>query len=232
MKLEFDAIGRGMQPRERVVQEKQPEPRTGAETDGTEHQKLPRRKWIAGLVLLAVVLAAPVTWLAYCRHTENQLKSLEEHPGFQKGPCFPVWLRRFANRLNLPVPKRITGFRGPHATNEDMRFVTRVRSLQTLLLDGSAVTDAGLTHLPKLRTLHTLSLCDTNVTDDGLASLSGLVKLSHLGLSNTQVTDKGVRHLKPLKQLKTLLLRGTHVTPEGEALLKAVIPGVKIISDH
>lgn len=214
------------------MQEKEPEPKAGDETDGTEYRKPRRWRWIAGLALLAVLLAAPVTWLAYCRHTENQLESLKEHPGFQKEPRFPVWFRRFANRLNLPVPKRVTGFRGPHATDEDMRFVTSVRSLHTLLLDGSAVTDAGLTHLHKLRNLHALSLCDTNVTDEGLASLSGLVKLSHLGLSNTQVTDEGVRHLKPLKQLKTLILHETRVTPEGEALLKAAIPGVKIISDH
>jgi len=214
------------------MRENEPEPKTGTETDRAEHRKPRRWRWIAGLVILVVLLAAPVTWLAYCRHAENQLESLKEHPGFQKQQRFPVWFRRFANRLNLPVPKRVIGFRGPHITDEDMRFVTRVRSLHTLVLDHSSVTDAGLTRLHKLRNLHALSLCDTNVTDEGLTSLSGLVKLSHLGLSNTQVTDEGVRHLKPLKQLKTLILRGTRVTPEGEALLKAAIPGVKIFSDH
>jgi hypothetical protein len=200
--------------------------------DSLQHRKPCKLKWTAGLVLLAVVLVATATWLAYCRYTENQHKSLKEHPGIQWETFGPVWFRRFTDKRNLPVPKRAISFRGPHSTDEDIALVARVRSLHTLLLDHSPVTDAGLVHLPKLRNLEVLSLFHTQVTDEGLASLSGLVKLRHLNLTDTQVTDKGLQHLESLKQLNTLFLSDTRVTPEGVARLKLAIPDVKIIINY
>lgn len=214
------------------MREKEPESRTDAETDEAERRTPHKQRWIIGLVLLAVLSAAPVTWLAYCRHTESQLKALKDGIGFTKETWGPIWFRRFADKWNLPVPKRAISFRGPHATDDDMTLVTRVRSLRKLLLDRSSVTDAGLAHLDKLENLQILSLFGTNVTDEGLGSLSGFANLRHLDLSLTQVTDEGLEHLKSLKQLTTLILVGTRVTPEGVAKLKAAIPGVKIIASH
>ncbi|TKJ36439.1 MAG: hypothetical protein CEE38_11520 [Planctomycetes bacterium B3_Pla] len=210
------------------MREKEQEPKTGAETEETEHRKLRKRRWITGLVLLAILLAAPATWLTYF----SQFEPLKEHPGLRRETWGPIWFRRFADKWNLPVPKRAISFRGPHAIDKDMTLVTKVRSLRVLLLDRSSLTDAGLAHLHKLRNLQILSLFGTNVTDEGLGSLSGLVNLRHLDLSGTQVTDEGLEHLRSLKQLTTLILMDTRVTPEGVARLKVAIPSAKIIASR
>ena len=191
--------------------------------DSSQRQKPRKRKRIAGLVLLAVVLVAPVSWFTYCRHAENQLESLKDHPGFQMESVGPIWFRRLAGKFKLPVPKRAISFRGPHSSDEEIALVTRVRSLHTLLLDHSPVTDAGLVHLSRLRNLEVLSLFNTQVTDEGLASLSGLVKLRHLNLTDTQVTDEGLQHLESLKQLNTLFLQSRHVTDDGLASLSGLV---------
>ena len=46
------------------------------------------------------------------------------------------------------------------------------------------------------RTLQTLRLRDTKVTDVGLAHLKGLTKLRFLDLGKTAVTDAGIKELQ------------------------------------
>jgi hypothetical protein len=65
------------------------------------------------------------------------------------------------------------------------------------------VTDDGLKHLAGLKSLQGLILADTKVTDAGLKHLAGLKSLQDLYLASTKVTAKGVVELKkPLPKLK------------------------------
>ena len=52
-----------------------------------------------------------------------------------------------------------------------MKHVGELTSLETLRLDGTAVTDAGLRHLHGLSRLRYVNLQGTAVTDDGIEKL-------------------------------------------------------------
>lgn len=76
-------------------------------------------------------------------------------------------------------------------------------SFDSLILDGSSITDDDLNELLRRVKTISLSLARTNVTDRGLAALTN-VKFKVLDLSETNVTDEGLaecsqanwRHLK------------------------------------
>jgi len=54
----------------------------------------------------------------------------------------------------------------------------------------------GLRDIGKIKSLRTLDLCGTGVTDDGLRSLSGLTELRTLYVDSTKITDDGINELK------------------------------------
>ena len=94
--------------------------------------------------------------------------------------------------------------------------ISRITTLFSLRLGGTAITDAGLAmlscDLPALKTLHVES-CQ-RITDEGLQHLAGLTTIG-LGLC-TGITDRGVRFLA---EVACVNLDGcTGVTPKGKAL--------------
>jgi hypothetical protein len=140
------------------------------------------------------------------------------------------------------VEFRFAGVTGPGL--EHLRGLSR---LQTLILDTTPVTDAGLAcladlkglvsldlaycgqvtdagvaHLTGLTRLRGLKLCDTQVTDAGLASLEGLTDLEELDLHLTSITDAGLAHLRRLARLRELNLGYTHLTDAGLEYLKGL----------
>lgn len=101
-------------------------------------------------------------------------------------------------------------------------IVKGLPGLQTLELESTQVTDAGLAHLEGLTHLKELTLVNTEVTDAGLARLKGLTRLSRLDLSATKVTDAGLAHLKGLTDLRDLGLGLTKITDQGLVRLKGL----------
>jgi hypothetical protein len=98
--------------------------------------------------------------------------------------------------------------------------------------------------LAALKSLESLNLADTQVTDTGLKELAGLTSLQELDLTRVQITDGGLRELAGLKSLKTLDLTGTGVkgqkpgedldlrflvTDTGIAELRKALPELNII---
>ena len=63
-------------------------------------------------------------------------------------------------------------------------------------MSGTAITDAGLTHLSALGRLETLNLYGTGVTDAGLVRLETLASLRRLYLWQTATTVDGVERLR------------------------------------
>ncbi|XP_048870237.1 uncharacterized protein si:ch73-173p19.1 [Brienomyrus brachyistius] len=132
----------------------------------------------------------------------------------------------------------------------EVSALAQLSALQTLYLDGTAVTEASLESLAAHPTLSGLGLAGIpvasgdhalqiisglrlsqltlpgrhSVTDSGLTSLSKLALLSELDLTDyTRVTDEGVAHLAAMTRLKKLSLGNTLVTDEGLPFLRGLL---------
>ena len=113
-------------------------------------------------------------------------------------------------------------------TDEQLKELAGLKSLQSLSLGQTNVADMGLKELAGLKNLQALDLRSTQVTDAGMKELAVLKSLQWLSLSQTKVTDAGLKELAGLKDLRSLDLQGTLVTDAGVAGLKKALPGCKI----
>ena len=86
-------------------------------------------------------------------------------------------------------------------------------ALTELDLRGAPITDDDLRHLAALPSLESLSLHGTPITDAGLAHLGDLVRLRSVVLRGTQVTGTGIRYL-PVDTLEALHLCGSGTSAE------------------
>jgi hypothetical protein len=96
-------------------------------------------------------------------------------------------------------------------------------SVIDLNLQGSAITDAGVTAIAELRLLY-LDLNQVGwITDIGAERIGRMGSLKWLYLNQTKVSDKGLTHLAQLTQLEELAVRGTQVTRAGSEMLRMVL---------
>ena len=94
--------------------------------------------------------------------------------------------------------------------------------------DPQKVNDAVLENLGKLKHVQKIFLNNTAITDAGLKHLAGLTELTHLNLNSTAVTNAGLAHLGPLKNLRTLFCLNTQINTAGSNDLKKALPKVLV----
>jgi hypothetical protein len=121
-------------------------------------------------------------------------------------------------RLNLSGSKRIG--------DEDLRRIAHLAGINSLRLNDTAVTDAGMPTVARLTGLRALELSNTAVGDAGLEKLKPLIVLKELMINGTKVTDAGLEPLKGLPALETVYASGTGVTIAGVEKLR---PKIKVI---
>ncbi|XP_057680817.1 uncharacterized protein si:ch73-173p19.1 isoform X2 [Corythoichthys intestinalis] len=141
----------------------------------------------------------------------------------------------------------------------DVSALSELTSLQTLNLDGTAVTEASLARLGSHPSLSSLSLAGVRVSDgdrvleiisglplthltlpgrhlvkdSGLVFLSRLRMLAELDFTDyTHVTDQGVQHLGVLTRLKKLSLSNTQVTDAGLLSLRPLVELLELCLDR
>lgn len=109
---------------------------------------------------------------------------------------------------------------GCKITDDQLKHFGGLRGLNNLILNETAVTDAGLANLrPLAGNLGTLYLGETPITDRGLDDIAALTKLKILDLSKTKITDEGLKKLAPLGELSWFLIGDTEITDAGLAHL-------------
>ena len=81
-------------------------------------------------------------------------------------------------------------------TDTQIKHFSELSHLKTLILTGTAASDAGLEHLKGLKELQFLGLSDTKVTDAGLEHLAGLAQLQYVDLKGSKVTEAGIKKLQ------------------------------------
>ncbi|MGA2032394.1 MAG: hypothetical protein ABSG68_09075 [Thermoguttaceae bacterium] len=164
------------------------------------------REFEAGICTTDAVLAAITRMrelqtidLSFSRVTDDGLRHLVGLP------CL--------RNLALPSSKRIT--------DAGLANLATIRKLESLSLDGTAVTSGGLSNLAGLKSLHWLNLSGTDISDDGLRHLQGL-KLELLRVCQTRITNRGIQMLKDMTTLRELDVAGTDTTAAALAYLKRI----------
>jgi serine/threonine protein kinase len=107
--------------------------------------------------------------------------------------------------LLIPQPEIVTELRLNRSKVLSLDAVPRFKNLKRLYLGDTAVGDEALTKLAGLK-LETLDLEDTRVSDAGLKELSKIKTLSYLILSSTKVTPAGFKYLRPLIYLRNVYI--------------------------
>lgn len=98
--------------------------------------------------------------------------------------------------------------RHPQFTDETLRALTRVASLETLDIGATAVTDAGLVYLRDLPNLRDLDLTNTRVTDRGVGAFVGPDSpIERLCLDGTDITGTVFPAVARMPKLTHLSLR-------------------------
>jgi Leucine-rich repeat (LRR) protein len=115
--------------------------------------------------------------------------------------------------------------------DEGLKHLGALPNLRVLVLASTAVSDEGLSQLAKCKNLQVLDLSRTRVTDDGLTELAKFKNLQLLDLSGTAVTDAGLNLLGEVKTLRVLNVSGTRVTPAGVATLQKALPNCRVVSN-
>ncbi len=107
------------------------------------------------------------------------------------------------------LPEGVAGLKGIGLGDEEVAFVTKLRSLRQLDLSGcEALTDASVALLSSLGDLESLdlSLCN-QITDGSLVSLATLPKLRAINLNWCYgITDSGLESLSHCRSLEKVSL--------------------------
>ncbi len=107
-------------------------------------------------------------------------------------------------------------------TDDDLKCLARLPSLEILEIGGGKVTDAGTVHLEGLVQLQKLYLHDLPLTDAALRHLARLPNLRVLSLQRTRVTGKGLVHFKGHKNLNVINLSFTKADDTALAAMKHI----------
>src|SRR5207244_1338435 len=146
-----------------------------------------RLRTLLGLVTLAAGLL--VAWRVCTEPYERQwqaMKRIEQLGGHYRTEKAP-------SRLDCVTEtsfQNITwvNFYDCELSDEALRCLRPITTLQGLILWGTKLNDAGLVHLSGLNQLTWLGLGDTQVTDVGLLHVAVLQNLENLKLSRTRVS--------------------------------------------
>jgi Leucine Rich repeat len=198
-----------------------------------------RRHWlrisIRILIVLVLIVGVCLGWMVRATRIQREAVEAIYKAG---GKVSYDWEWKYG--VHLPggkpfVPRWLVDLLGPDYFGDvvyvyldkggsatDLLHVGHLTQVENVVLNGSFVTDAGLTHLSGLTRLSSLTLDSSRVTDLGLSHLEGLTKLAGLYLDRTQITDAGLSHLVGLTKLVVLSVNDTHVTDAGLVHLKGL----------
>ncbi len=125
-----------------------------------------------------------------------------------------VGLRDFLSRVN-PSSLLILDISdgGTRFTDRSLGGITRLQSLQELVVVNTAITDESLSRFAELKSLWLLILAGTAITDDGLAQLPQTLR--SMDVHSTNITDDALPHLLRLPKLTAINVRDTLVTQAG-----------------
>ena len=109
---------------------------------------------------------------------------------------------------------------GASITDEGLRKIRRLPSLQKIHLGKTRVTGVGLAELDS--PLKDLNLAGTLANDEGMAAIARISSLERLDLARTKITVLGVSRLRRLRNLSYLILDRCDIDDEALIHLQAM----------
>lgn len=104
----------------------------------------------------------------------------------------------------------------PKMTAEGFAPIAKYTTLEHLDIGNNRVLDDGAANLvSKMKNLESLVLDQTNFGDEGLAAIAKLKSLEYLSLNSTKVTEDGVAALAKHPRLRTVRLGWTKIGPDA-----------------
>ena len=148
-------------------------------------------------------------------------------------PIIPKWLHWLRDMIGEECFGEVTGVQllDTPATNEDLKLLAILPSVERVWLARTKVTDEGIPLLKVCPKLKFIGLDELPITDAGIAHLTAFQDLESLSLSGTKITDAGLEYLARLPRLKELWLRNTAITEAGYQKLQAALPQCEIQAD-
>ena len=102
-----------------------------------------------------------------------------------------------------------------------------LKELRKLNLFRTPVTDKGIGALKHLVKLETLLVGGTGITDAGMKTVKGWRELRKLSVFDTRVTDRGLLELGGLPALEVVLVGKSGVTEAGKTAIQERIPAIR-----
>ncbi len=125
----------------------------------------------------------------------------------------------------------LTQLKGLHISgpvrSQDLKQLVGLTNLEFLAV-SSPIDNYGALCLAKMRSLKSLTLSKSMITDSGLEELSRLGKLESLEIDG-YFTDQGLSSLGELKSLKSLIIASPYVSQTAVDALVAELPALQFI---
>jgi hypothetical protein len=180
------------------------------------------RRVVAAIAVIAVFLC----WAAYEVRLANRqaAKDRATQDEWKELGADYAWVRYGKmNQLSFRNNQTITV-----AALEKLRQTGNELEIKVLSLNSASLIDDQLKYLTGLRTLRDLDLRASGISDAGLLILHELPQLENLNLCSTNITDAGLEYLTIFGHLKSLNLTGAKVTKEGVEKLQKALPNCVI----
>ncbi|TDE13858.1 c-type cytochrome domain-containing protein [Dyadobacter psychrotolerans] len=99
-----------------------------------------------------------------------------------------------------------------------------------LKLGGTKITDEGMKAISKLKNLNKIHLEHTAVTDAGIVSLKDLPHLQYINLVDTKISDAGLRNIASLKSLRSVYVWKSAVTDSAVSQVGRQYPQLSVVN--
>lgn len=192
----------------------------------------PRRHFgriISGIVL-AMFLYGLLSVLMPSQREQRIAQEIRGHGGIVEFEyAGPSWLPASIG-YSIPWFRRISSVELRSRIPETLlSHIGSLGHLKALSLYGKDFSDEDLKPLSRMKSLTFLNLNQTQVTNLGLKHLQLLPMLQGLSLDSTPVTDDGLQHLEQLTKLVYLNLDHTPTSREGRAILRKALPNCAVM---
>lgn len=179
--------------------------------DAAAFEKLKGLKQLKFLQLLKATLS------------EDAFKVLSEFPALEQIRCGQTRVgdAELQYLSNLKSLKAIDLSDCNRVTIKGLESLSKCPKLSFLKVWGPAIDDDCMLQVAKMKSLRTLGLNDTKVTDEGFKQLAGL-DLREIHLFRTSLGDASLEVISQMPNIVTLNLRDTRLSDQGIAYLTSL----------